>query len=107
MLQKNKISFRNILSGKQFVTVIIFFIAVLALLYYTFFTPNYFGKKYFRFEIKKGNTLNQVIDTLFEAGIIPSKRNMRIAAFLLGAEKSFQAGRYEVPDGINYVNLVI
>jgi UPF0755 protein len=106
MLQKNKISFKNILTRKQYIIVLIFFIAVLSLLYYTFFTPNYFGRNSFRIDINKGTTLNEVIDTLFEAGIIPGKRNMRIAAFLLGAEKNIKAGRYLIPNGISYVNLV-
>ncbi|MCX6149924.1 MAG: endolytic transglycosylase MltG [Ignavibacteriales bacterium] len=106
-MQKNKIILKNILTKKQFIIIIAFFLIVFAVLAYTFFSPNYFeGKKSFRFEIKTGTTLNQVIDTLYNAGIIPGKRNMRIAAFLLGAEKSIKAGRYEIPNGINYVNLV-
>jgi UPF0755 protein len=106
MPQRNKILFKNILSKKQYIIVFIFFIAILSLLYYTFFTPNYFGRNSLRLDIKKGTTLNEVIDTLFEAGNIPNKRNMRIAAFLLGAEKNIKAGRYLIPNGISYVNLI-
>ena len=106
MLQKNKVSFKDLLTKKQYIIVLVFFIAVLSVLYYTFFTPNYFGRDSFRLDIKKGTTLNEVIDTLFSEGIIPGKRNMKIAAFLLGAERNIKAGRYLIPNGISYVSLV-
>jgi UPF0755 protein len=107
MLPENKINLKNILSKKQYLIVFLFFLIILALLCYTFFYPNSIGRKSFRFEIRKGTTLNQVIDTLYDAGIIPSKRNMRVVSFFLGADKNIKAGRYEVPDGINYIQLVL
>jgi UPF0755 protein len=107
MLPENKITLKNILSKKQYIIVLLFFSIVLALLCYTFFYPNYIGRKSFRFEIRKGTTLNQVIDTLYKAQVIPNKRNMRIASFLLGADKNIKAGRYEIPDGMNYIQLVL
>ncbi len=105
---KNKISIKRLLTHKQWIIVSLAFVVVLGVLSYTFFWPNRFeGKPYIKIVIKQGQTLNQVIDTLYAKGIIPSKTNMKIASFLLGAEKKIVAGRYEIPNSINYVDLVL
>jgi len=105
---KSKISLKKLLTPKQWLIVIVVFAAMLGLFTYTFFWPNRIeGKPFVKIVIKKGHTLNQVIDTLYSKGIIPSKRNMKIAAYLLGAEKNIVAGRYEIPNSISYVNLVL
>ncbi len=83
------------------------FLAVLGLLYYTFFTPNYYRKQApVKFEINRGESLNSVADRLYDLEIIPSKSNMRIAAFIYGAEKRIRAARYYIPDGLSYLDLL-
>ena len=80
---------------------------MLALLYYTFFTPNYYeGKSPRRFEIKQGETLSTISDSLESQGIIPSSTNFSIAAFLYGAERNIKAGRYYIPNGLTYLDLI-
>ena len=77
------------------------------LLHYTFFTPNnYSANSPQIFEIKNGESLNLIIDNLYTKGIIPSKTNMKIASFIYGAEKKIRAARYEIPNGLNYLELV-
>lgn len=106
-MEKNeKTNIKNILSRKELLLVVITFTAVLALLIYTFFSPNYYERKGpVKFEIQKGETLTSVVDSLYLSGIIPSKFNMRVAAFLYGAEKNLKAGRYSIPNGLSYVEL--
>lgn len=102
-----RIKFSNLLTKKQFVLVVSFFFILLYLLHYTFFTANYYhGSSPKRFEIERGETLNSVAEKLFEDGIIPNKRNFKIAAFIYGAEKKLRAARYEIPNGLNYLKLV-
>ncbi|MFO7448484.1 MAG: endolytic transglycosylase MltG [Ignavibacteriaceae bacterium] len=105
--EKMKTGFRNLLSRKQFIAVIIFFIGILALLYFTFFTANYYpGEAPKRFEIRKGETLSQITDNLYTNEIIPSKINFKVAAFLYGAERKIRAARYSIPNGLNYLDLL-
>lgn len=102
-----KLSFKDLLSKKQFIVVIVFFFVLMLILYNTFFTPNiYSGTSPRIFEIKRGESLNSVIDNLYEKGIIPNKTNMKITAFLYGAEKKIRAARYKIPNGLNYLELV-
>jgi len=104
---KLKVSFKNILNKKQLFIVLSFFIALLALLYYIFFTSNYYeGPSPARFEIGRGETLDEIVNSLHEKGIIPNKMNMKIAAFLYGAEKKIRAARYNIPNGLSYFDLL-
>ncbi|MGE5681140.1 MAG: endolytic transglycosylase MltG [Bacillota bacterium] len=89
------------------IIIISFFIIVLSLLIYSFFSPNHYkGPTPVTFEIKRGETLNNTIDSLYNRGIIPNKRNMRIAAFLLGGDRNIKAGRYRIPNDLSYVGLL-
>lgn len=102
-----KLKFSNLLTKKQFVFVISFFFISLYLLQNTFFTANYYqGSSPIVFEIQKGETLNSVADKLFDRGVIPNKRNFKIAAFIYGADKRIRAARYEIPNGLNYLKLI-
>ena len=75
--------------------------------YITFFTSNnYPGSSPQTFEIRKGESLNSVLDSLYKRGVIPSKFNMKIAAFIYGAEKRIRAARYKIPNGLSYLELV-
>jgi len=102
-----KTKFSELLTKKQYVLIISFFFIFMYILYYTFFTPNnYTGSSPQRFEIEKGESLNSVIEDLYARGIIPNKANMKIVAFIYGAEKKIRAARYEIPNGLSYVELV-
>ncbi|MEJ2618632.1 MAG: endolytic transglycosylase MltG, partial [Ignavibacteriaceae bacterium] len=69
--------------------------------------PNYYsGKSPVRFEIKKGESLEKITDSLYEHHLIPNRTSMKVAAFLYGAEKRIRAGRYEIPNGLSYLDLV-
>lgn len=102
-----KIKLSQLLSKKEFLIVFAFFIVVLSFLYYTFFTPNYYTEPApVKFEVSRGEPFNEIVDNLYDKGIIPSKTNMKIAAFLLGAEKKVKAARYYIPNGLSYLDLV-
>lgn len=102
-----KISLKELLSRKEFIAVIVFFTVFLALLIYTFFTPNYYNRHApVTFEIAHGQSLGKTIDSLYAYGIIPNRTNMRVASFIYGADKRIKAGRYKIPNGLSYVSLV-
>lgn len=103
----SKLKFSELLTKKEFVAVITFFFVLLYVLHHIFFTPNYYAiESPQRFEIKQGESLNEIIDNLYERGIIPNKTNMKITAFLYGAERKIRAARYDIPNGLNYLQLV-
>ncbi len=98
---------KSLLSRNEVYIVISFFGFILGLLIFTFFTPNYYKELApVEVDIPKGITLSQVADSLFEKKIIPSRTNMKIAAFLYGAERKIKAGRYKIPNGMSYVQLI-
>ena len=104
---KQNISKKQFLSRSQFYIVALFFVFILAVLLFTFFSPNYYEHESpYRFDIKHGESLTNVIDTLYEYKIIPSKLKMKIISFVYGAEKKVKAGRYDIPNGLSYVKLV-
>jgi UPF0755 protein len=87
--------------------VLTFFIAVLVILLYTFFTPNYYQSTApIQFDIKKGEPFSKIVDRLYMKGIISSKTNFRIAAFIYGAEKRVRAARFFIPNGLSYISLL-
>jgi UPF0755 protein len=98
---------RTFISRKETIYIVLFFFFVLALLIFTFFFPNYYKiQKPVTLEVKKGQTLSQVVDSLYSKEIIPNKTNMKIAAILYGAERKVKAGRYNIPNGLSYLQLV-
>lgn len=77
------------------------------MLYYTFYTPNYYpGTSPKKFEIRNGESLNEISDSLRSEGIIPSAFYFTVGAFIYGAEKNIRAGRYYIPNGLSYLGLV-
>ena len=97
----------KIFTRNELYIVLAAFIVFFGILYYTFFTPNYYkGDQQIVIDIKQGSTLTTVIDTLYAKRIIPSRFNMKIVSYLYGAEKKIQAGRYIIPNGLSYVKLV-
>ncbi|RPI66159.1 MAG: endolytic transglycosylase MltG [Ignavibacteriales bacterium] len=104
MLNKQK---KKYMKPGEFILVILFFLFVLGILYYIFFTPNYYDKESpVKFEIKRGEPLSSVIERLYEEEIIPSRLNMRIASFIYGAERRVRAARYSIPNGLSYLDLL-
>lgn len=84
-----------------------FFGFVLGFLIITFFTPNYYSKlQPVEINVQEGSTLTEIVDSLYVKGVVPNKFNMKIAAFLYGAEKKIKAGKYKIPNGLSYLELV-
>lgn len=98
---------KKLLTKKEFIAVLVFFIILVFTGYYTFFTSNYFSHEApFIFEIKEGEAFISVAQRLSDLKIIPSKTNFRIAAFIYGAEKNIKAARFKIPDGLSYLQLL-
>ena len=99
-------NFKALFSKKETIIIISFFAFVLCLLLFTFFSPNYYEEKETVIvDIPKGATLTQVVDSLYAKKIIPNKMNMKIAAFIYGADRKIKAGRYYIPNGLSYLKL--
>ncbi len=80
-----------------------FFIGLIVL---TFYLPNYYdSQEPVSLNVPKGATLGKVIDTLYNLGIVPNKTNMKIAAWVSGTDNKLKAGHYEIPNGLNYLQL--
>ncbi|MFH2029398.1 MAG: endolytic transglycosylase MltG [Bacteroidota bacterium] len=95
------------ISQNEVVVSTIVFGFLLGLLIFAFFTPNYYTvPEPIEFKIESGSTLNQVIDRLHREDIIPSKSNMKIAAFLFQAATNIKAGYYRIPNGLSYFQLI-
>jgi len=102
-----KVGLKNLLTRKEFLVIAAFFFLLLLLFYLTFFTPNYYeGKSPVQFEITKGESFSDVVDSLYEKGIIPNKTNMKIAGFIYGAETKVRAAKFTIPNGLSYLGLL-
>lgn len=105
--QEGKISFKNILSKKEFLLISSFFLLLVLWFYWIFFTPNYNQNSDPQLLlIKKGMTFSQITDSLYEKKIIPNKTPFRIAAFIYGAEEQLKAARYHIPNGLSYLDVL-
>ena len=84
-----------------------FFGFILGFLIITFFTPNYYEQTPpVEITVEEGSSLTQVVDSLCKHNVIPSRFNLKVAAFLYGAERKIKAGKYKVPNGLSYLELV-
>ena len=102
-----KVGLKNLLTRKEFLVIAVFFFLLLLLFYFIFFTPNhYVGKSPVQFEITKGESFSDVVDSLYEKGIIPNKTNMKIAGFIYGAGTKVRAARFTIPNGLSYLSLL-
>jgi UPF0755 protein len=102
-----KLKLKDLLSRSESYLVFSFFIALLIILSYIVFAPNYYySPAPIQFDIKKGEPLSSIVNRLYEKDIIPSKTNFRITAFILGAEKKVRAARYFIPNGLSYLELL-
>lgn len=98
---------QNKFTPNEIYLIIAFFVFVFSILVFTFFTPNYYNMPSpVQIDIPKGKTLNEIIDTLYAKKVIPNKINMKIAAFIYGAERKIKAGRYNIPNGLSYLQLI-
>ena len=102
-----KIIYNDLLKHPDRYLILSVFVAFFFILFYIFFTPNYYQSSApIQFDIKKGESFSSVVDRLFDNKIIPSKTNFRIAAFIYHAEKKVRAARYFIPNGLSYLDLL-
>lgn len=102
-----KSKFTNLLTRWDVLLVLAIFFLVLIFSYITFFTPNYYSAKTpVIFDITKGESFSSVADRLSTIGIIPSKINFKIAGFIYGAERKIRAARFQIPNGLSYLDLL-
>lgn len=107
MNNDSKIAFSRLVNKNEYYIITAFFVFTLSLLLFLFFTPNYhYNVNGIEVNVKKGMTLNEVADTLYEKNVIPSKFPFKVSAFFLNAEEQIKAGRYEIPDGLSYFEIV-
>src|ERR1035437_9962114 len=102
-----KVKYKSLLSGKELVLITIFFLVVLAVSYFTFFTPNYYNLTApVNFEVKKGESFSQITNRLYNAHVIPGKIYFKIAAIIYGAQTKIRPARYYIPNGLSYLDLI-
>lgn len=102
-----KIRFESLLNKKDLLVISAFFLSLILIGYFTFFTPNHFDKPApFIFEVKDGEVFSVTAAKLYNRGIIPSKFNFKVAAFLYGAEKKIKAARFKIPNDLSYLDLL-
>lgn len=79
----------------------------IAVLLFTFLIPNKLpNNQSIEFEIKQGDSLENIIDSLYSKKIIPNKLNFKIAVILKGASKRLKAGDYFIDKPMSYFQLV-
>ena len=104
---QNNGKFKKKFSETEIYLIVGFFGFLVGSFVYTFFTPNYYPMKSpVLFEVTEGEHLSEIIDSLYEQDIIDSRLNMKAAVFLTGAARNVKAGRYEIPNGLSYLELV-
>ena len=104
---EGKLSFKNLLSKKEFLIILSFFILVLSILSYVFFSPNYYtGTAPKVIKVAKGESLDFLAQKLYDEGMIASKGNFKFAAYVYGSTKSIRPARYYVPNGLSYLSLL-
>jgi len=105
--KKMKLGLSKLFSKKEIFIVGIFFFIMLVIMYSTFFTPNnYNGNSPIEVEVRRGEPFSEIVEDVYSKGIIPSKTNFKIAAFIYGAEKRIKAARYYIPNGFSYLDLL-
>lgn len=105
-MEEKKIKLSNLLSKKQFIVVLVTFLAGLLLLVYLFFMPFSSGDESIKYIVREGTSFNKVLDDLEKEGIVGNKTLAKITAFLLGADKKMKAGLYTIPKEISYTDLM-
>ena len=99
--------FLKIIFRWDILAILAVFILVLILSFTTFFTSNYYlSNSPITFDIKNGESFSSIADRLYNTGIIPSKNNFKIAGFIYGAERKIRAARFQIPNGLSYLDLL-
>lgn len=102
-----KIKNNNLLTRKQWLLVIFSFLTFVGFGYYLFFTPiNYSIEEPFIFEIRKGESFNNVSERLYQKGIVKNKFIFKVAAFIYGADNKIKAARYKIKNNLSYLDLL-
>ncbi len=95
------------LNKNDILLIAAFFGLLFGWLIYFFFGPNYYGGTSPKvLTVKKGANFEEVIDSLYADRIIPNKFGMRVSAFIYGAEKQIKAGKYLIPNGLSYMDIL-
>lgn len=76
------------------------------LLYVPFSVKNYFDKKLYEIDIKQGSTANQIIDKLYDDGIIRDKISLKFYITILGVGDKFKAGTYNLSPSMTNAQIV-
>lgn len=80
---------------------------VFGFLLFAFLGPNYYDvKSPHKFNVKPGDSFSKIVNNLYNEKIIPNSTNMKIAAFIYGAENKIKAGKYLIKNGLNYFQLL-
>lgn len=101
--KKNKLV---LITRTELYFVVAFFTLVLCVLTYTFFFPNKLETIPLEFNLRSGDPLDKILDSLYIKKVIPSKFNMKVAVWVKGAEKKIKAGHYEIDKEYSYLELV-
>jgi UPF0755 protein len=102
-----KVKYKSLLSPGEMVLIAIFFLAILSLFYYIFFTPNYYSQNSpLTFEVKKGESFSHITNRLYNDHIIPGKIGFKIAGIIYGAQSRIKPARYYIANGLSYLELI-
>ena len=107
MIEEIKGKKKPLLTRNEYYIVAGFFIFILLILINTFLTPNNLpNNASVQFEIRSGEKVEEILDSLYSQKIIPSKFNMRLAIFIKGAERKIKAGSYLIDKPLSYIELI-
>ncbi|NOX18364.1 MAG: endolytic transglycosylase MltG [Chlorobi bacterium] len=102
-----KVKLRHILTRKELTLIVLLtsFLTVSAVM--IFYTPNHYTVSApVHFEIKRGTSVNEIIDDLYIADVIPNRFLMKLAVLISGANRKLQAGEYDIPNDLSYLGLI-
>ncbi len=71
------------------------------------FTPNYYSSDApAQVEIKRGQNVSEITETLVRAEIVPSRTVFRTLVFLTGTDSKLKAGKYSFENGLSYFDVI-
>lgn len=109
-MSKNFISENNRLlnfSSSDIKLAVLIFSFWLTLFYFLFFMPNFYPPTQDdTIIIEKGDSFSKTVDELANRKFISNKKLFKIAAFIIGVDKNIRAGKYRIPNGANYFELL-
>ncbi len=98
---------KPLLSDTEMYIIFSIFGFMVGLMVFIFYAPNYYKSEGpVEFEIKQGSSFTTVVDSLYSIELVKSKFFMHSAAFLYGAETNVKAGKYKIPNGLSYFDLI-